>query len=177
MEKEIIIRKVKKEDAFEYFETINLVWRIAYKDIFPEEVFISNEEKLSRRVETFAQKYYNDNTKICYVAEYQGHIVGIMSGQINSTYEYFDKKGYSDLVALYIHPDFQSFGIGTKFKDIFINWVKKNGSNKFVIGVLKDNHKARKIYEKWGGTLSSHTNLFYRLEKGYDEVFYTYDHI
>ena len=174
MNKEIIIRKVKKEDASEYLKIVNFVWRSAYKDIFPEEVFIKKEEELKEKVEKFSLKYYNDNKKICYVAEYHGNIIGIMNGQINSNYEYFCEKGYSDLIALYIHPDFQSLGIGTKFKEIFIDWAKKNGSNKFVIGVLKDNIKARIIYEKWGGKLSSHTNLFYKLGIGYDEVFYMY---
>lgn len=116
MKKDIIIRKVKNEDAIEYLKIVNLVWRIAYKDIFPEEVFIKKEEKLRKNIETFSSKYYNDNTKICYVAEYNGNIIGIMNGKINSTYEYFDEKGYSDLVALYIHPNFQSLGIATRLK-------------------------------------------------------------
>ena len=56
-----------------------------------------------------------------------------------------------------------------------IDWVKENGANKFVIGVLKENHKARKVYEKWGGKLSSHTQNFIKLGVGYKEVFYTYE--
>jgi inosine/xanthosine triphosphate pyrophosphatase family protein len=44
-----------------------------------------------------------------------------------------------------------------------------------VIGVLKDNHKARKVYEKWGGKLDNHEQPFVKLGVGYDEVFYTYE--
>ena len=53
--------------------------------------------------------------------------------------------------------------------------AKSNGATKFVIGVLKDNHNAKKVYEKWGGKLDEYTQPFVKLGVGYDEVFYTYD--
>ena len=92
-----------------------------------------------------------------------------------SHYEHFGKMGYADLGAIYIHPDYQGLGIGSKLKQIFIDWAKSNGATKFVIGVLKDNHNARKIYEKWGGKLDEYTQPFVKLGVEYDEVFYTYD--
>ena len=66
-------------------------------------------------------------------------------------------------------------GIGSKFKNIFVEWAKKHGATKYVIGVLKDNQNARKVYEKWGGKLDEYTQPFVKLGVGYDEVFYTYD--
>lgn len=48
-------------------------------------------------------------------------------------------------------------------------------TTKFVDGVLKDNHNARKVYEKWGGKLDEYTQPFVKLGVSYDEVFYTYD--
>ena len=47
--KNIIIRKVKSEDAEQYIKLGNLVWRIAYRHIFPEEVFIDRESKEDRK--------------------------------------------------------------------------------------------------------------------------------
>lgn len=44
-----------------------------------------------------------------------------------------------------------------------------------MIGVLKENDKARKVYEKWGGKLDKYTQPFVKLGVGYDEVFYTYE--
>ena len=41
----ILIRKVRNDDAKQYIELINSVWRDAYKNIFPEEVFIDRERK------------------------------------------------------------------------------------------------------------------------------------
>lgn len=42
---EYIIRPVRPEDAEQYFKLNNLVWRSAYKDIFPEEVFKNRESE------------------------------------------------------------------------------------------------------------------------------------
>jgi GNAT superfamily N-acetyltransferase len=170
-----IIRKVEPKDARQYVELHNYVWRKAYKNIFPNEVFEDRETRTEEKISGFAENYFNDNNQICYVAESDGKIVGFMFGTIKATYPYFEKKGFADLVALYIHPDFQHIGIGTKFKEIFTSWAKENGAKKFVIGVLKDNKPARKAYESWGGKLDDHTQPFVKLGVGYDEVFYTYE--
>ena len=171
----ISIRKVRNEDAKQYIEFINSVWRVAYKDIFPEAVFIDRESEIENRILDFGNKFYNDDKKICYVAECNGVIVGAMYGTIESTYDYFFNDGYADLVSLYIDPNYQGKGIGTKLKDIFENWAKNNGAKKYIIGVLKDNNNARKIYESWGGKLDIWEQKFYKLDVGYDEVFYKFN--
>lgn len=83
---DIIYRQVRKEDGYQWYTLLNKVWRVAYKNIFPEEVFDERD-----------------------------------------------------------------------------------------IGVLKDNVKARKVYESWGGTLSEHEQDFERMNVGYPESFYTFE--
>ena len=174
MKNGIIFRQVEEKDAYSWVTLKNMVWRDAYKDIFPEEVFLEKERTVDEKVKTFNERIYNSNEKIAYVAEYKGKIVGLMLGEINSNYEYF-KVEYADLEALYINPEFQGKGIAHNLREIFIKWAKNQGANKFVIGVLKDNQKARKVYEAWGGKLSDYETDFYQLGKPYKEVFYTYD--
>lgn len=76
---------------------------------------------------------------------------------------------------MYIKPKYQGKGIGTKLKNIFEDWARKNGAKKYVIGVLKDNSNARRVYERWGGELDDWEQKFYKLDVGYDEVFYKYN--
>ncbi len=173
--KNIKIRKVQSKDAEQFIKLRNKVWRIAYKDIFPEEVFVEKEAKAELEIKEFDENFYNDNKVIAYVAEDSGKIVGLLWGKRDSEYEYFYNLGYADLMAMYIHPNYQGKGIGGKFKQIFINWAKENGAKNYVIGVLKDNKPARIVYEAWGGTLSKHTQPFVKLGVGYEEVFYTYE--
>ena len=170
----IKIRKVKSEDARKWYELCNRVWRNAYRDIFPEEVFIERENQLEEKIKDFDNKMQNNNESIAYVAEYNGEIVGIMRGSINSLYEYYGIE-YADLNSLYIDPLYQGYGIGKQLKVIFEKWAKENGASKYVIGVLKDNKKARKVYESWGGKLSKHEQDFVKLGIKYPEVFYMYD--
>lgn len=171
---DVVIRKVEEKDAEQYITLVNYVWRIAYKDIFPEEVFVDMETRKEDRIKRFSEKYYTDDERITCVAEVDSKIVGIAAGAKLSLYEYFAERDFADLVALYVHPDYQGKGIATKLKKEFIDWAKEQGATKYVIGVLKENKKARTVYEKWGGELSSHEQPFERLGKGYNEVFYTY---
>ena len=78
----ILIRKVRNDDAKQYIELINSVWRDAYKNIFPEEVFVDREREKENRIKNFAEKFYNDNERLCYVAECNGIIVGAINGTI-----------------------------------------------------------------------------------------------
>ena len=92
----ILIRKVRPSDAKQYICLKNLVWRNAYKNIFAEEVFEEMDNNVEEKVKAFSTNFYNDNTKICYVAEDNGVIVGLMYGTIKSMYEYFAEKGFAD---------------------------------------------------------------------------------
>lgn len=171
---EIIIRKVKKEDAREWYSLNIRVWRDAYKDIFPPEVFIERENRLDERVNAFSDETNNNEMVISYLAEYHGEIIGMMHGKLNSGYEYF-KNDYADLVALYVDMRYQGLGVGGKLKKTFEDWARKKGATKYIIGVLKDNKKARMAYEAWGGKLINHEEDFVMLEVGYKEVFYEYN--
>ncbi len=175
MENNIIIRPITVEDAESYVKLVNYVWRITYKHIFPEEVFLDRESNLDEKIEKFKKKAYNDNSQIMYVAEDNGKIVGVIWGKTISDYTYFAERGYAELLAIYILPEYQGYGIGSKFKNLYLDFARKNSADKFVIGVLKENLKARKVYESWGAKLDSHTEPFVKLGVGYDEVFYTYD--
>lgn len=174
MNENIKIREVEEKDAKTWFKFKNKVWREAYKDIFPEEVFIEKENNVQEKEKSFTDNIYNNNEKIALVAEYKGEIVGLMLGVIKSNYEYF-KVDYADLCALYIDPNFQGKRIGSILKNKFEKWAKANGAKKYVIGVLKDNYKARAVYESWGGELSKYEQDFNQLGVAYKEVFYTYD--
>lgn len=170
---EIKYRQIRKEDGYEWYTLLDKVWRAAYGHIFPEKVFDARENAMADRVSAFTEEKFIGERKTAYVAECEGKIVGLMFGTLDSGYEYF-KKDYADLVALYIDPEYQRMGIGTALRDIFIQWAKERNADQMVIGVLKENRKARKVYESWGGALSEYEQDFVQMKVGYPEVFYTY---
>ncbi|MCR4738824.1 MAG: GNAT family N-acetyltransferase [Lachnospiraceae bacterium] len=171
---DIKYRPVRKEDGYEWHTLLCRVWRSAYSHIFPVEVFDERDKYIEDKARQFTEDKFTGDRKIAYVAEHAGKIVGLMFGTLDSDYEYF-KNEYADLVALYVYPDYQGMGIGTALRDIFVEWAWGKGAGRYVIGVLKDNAKARKVYESWGGTLSEHEQDFIVMNVGYPESFYTFE--
>ena len=47
--KNIIIRKAKTEDADQFINLLNYVWRVTYKNIFAEEVFVDREQNAYKK--------------------------------------------------------------------------------------------------------------------------------
>ena len=57
MDKNLLkIRKVTSNDAREWTIFGLKIWRDAYKNIFPEQVFIDRESKLEEKIKTFDDK-------------------------------------------------------------------------------------------------------------------------
>ena len=171
---DIIYRQIREDDGYNWYTLLDTVWRDAYSNIFPKEVFDARDEHREERARGFSGEKFLGERKTAYVAECEGKLVGMMFGTLDSDYELF-KIDYADLVVLYIDPDFQGKGIGRKLKDIFVEWAKEKNADKYVIGVLKDNTKARKVYEAWGGTLVDYEHDFVVMNVGYPEAFYTYE--
>ena len=171
---DINYRKISKEDGYEWYTLLSKVWRSAYGHIFPEEVFDEREKNIEAKARDFTEEKFSGDRKIAYVAECDGKIAGLMYGTLDSDYEYF-RNDYADLVALYVYPEYQGMGIGTTLKDIFTEWAREKNAQRFVVGVLKENAKARKVYESWGGKLSEYEHDYVVMNVPYPVVFYTLD--
>ena len=169
-----MIRKYKKGDESQIVWLINNTWRSAYCDIFPSEVFDERDKTADARIADFEDKIERNN-RICFVAEKNEKIVGVLIGSYCAEIESFDDKNYASVRALYIDKSFQHKGIGKNLFDNFIAAIKKKGKTKFVIGVLEKNSQARKAYEKWGGKLTDYTEDFTIFGFTRKEVFYEYD--
>ena len=98
-----------------------------------------------------------------WVAVLDGEIVGMIS-----------IRAKRHISLLFVDDKHQRMGIGTALRDIFIDWAKRKNAAQYVIGVLKNNTKARKVYESWGGQLSEYEHDFVQMNVGYPEVFYTF---
>ena len=168
------IRPYKKGDESQIVWLINNTWKTAYSHIFPSEVFEERERTIDERISLFG-KNLEKFKRICFVAEENSKIIGVLVGILNSEIEQFDELGYARINILYIDKDFQHFGIGKKLVDEFVGVLKQKGITKYLIGVLNENKQARCAYEKWGGILTDYTEGFVVSEKSYDEVFYKYE--
>ena len=168
------IRPYKKGDESQIVWLINNTWRTAYKDIFPCEVFDVRDKTVDDRIKSF-ETCLVENNRICFVAEEDSKIVGVLVGELKTNIEKFDKDGYARIIILYIDKDFQHQKIGYSLFKQFVDELKKNNKEKFIIGALKDNKQGRSAYERWGGVLTDYTEEFVVLNVSREEVFYKYD--
>ena len=168
------IRPYRKGDEKQIVWLINNTWRSAYDGIFPSEVFDARDKSADDRINGFEDKLKNNN-RFCFVAEEDSKIAGVMIASNKTDIELFDNDNYARIIALYIDGGFQRRGIGKKLFDEFVKTINQNNITKFVIGVLKENTKARCAYEKWGGKLTEYTEDFEIAGVSRKEVFYEYE--
>ncbi len=168
------ISTYKKGDERQIVWLINNTWRDAYSDIFPSEVFDERDKTADGRIDEFEDKIKRNN-RICFVAEENEKIVGVLIGSYCAEIESFDNKNYASVRALYVDKNFQHKGIGKDLFDNFVDEIKKKGKTKFIIGVLEKNSQARKAYEKWGGVLTDYIEEFTVTGVSRKEVFYQFN--
>ena len=166
------IRKCQPDDGLEFLKLKNLVWESAYKNILPSEVFEIKKQNLEEDAIKF--KDFLKNKEVLYIfASINEKVVGLACGALKSYKENF--KNYGELVAIYVHPDFQNQGVGRALKDYFEKWLKENKIKTYIVGVLEENIPARKIYEKWGGEKTDVVSDLKFPNKTAKEVFYEFD--
>ena len=169
------IRKTRISDAVDWVRLKNTVWRTAYKDIMPVEVFDEQQSLEQKKIDKFIENFDGPQGTIGYVAIDNGKLVALVDATIISYHDYYKNLGYADLGALYILPEYQHNGLGYKLFSLVVEEFKSHGCDKMVIGVLKDNIQARRAYEKWGGKLTDVQTDFVKLDVPYIEVYYEYD--
>ena len=135
------IRSGVASDA-EGIATVNfLSWKTAYKGIIHQS-YLDNLS-LKKRVENWAQFFKEaDPKKLTFVAIKDDQILGFVDlGPPRDD----EMKGYTELYAIYVHPDYYRQGIG---KRLFAESVKH--ADHIYFWVLPENKMGRKFYEKMG---------------------------
>lgn len=173
MKDKIIIEKCTKNDGLKYINLKNLVWENTYQNIFPQEVFEKNNARKEKFAETF-ETFLKDKNCLYIFAKIKGEVVGLLFGALKTFNKHFQELGYGELVAIYIHPNFQGQGIGRKLKSFFESWLQENGITNYCLNVLKDNQKAIEVYTKWGGKLFEKTTQIELLGAPYTELVFTF---
>lgn len=104
----MLVKLAEVTDILKIQDVANISWRDTYKEIFDLEtieMFLSkaySEKMLKQRLEK----------SFLFVAYFEGILVGFIN---------FSRvhKGKSEVVALYVHPDYQGEGYGTKLLEAY----------------------------------------------------------
>ena len=130
------IRKAEQKDISAIQHVAEKSWHHTYKKLIPQKVqeqFIRNaysDEMMQKRLER----------SILIVAEEEGEIIGFANGFTNSE--------KAELSAIYLLPEAQGRGIGTRLLDAVI--AELEGYQELCVEVEKGNETGEKFYEARG---------------------------
>jgi len=155
MDKIINIRKVKVGDA----NTLAFIQTESWKSAFNR---ILSKEDLDRytdmnRAITLYSKLLNENIG-------NGFILTIDENP--HCIAYWDKtrddemEGYSEIICIHSLCDNWGKGYGTEMMNHILRDIKNSGFSKVMLWVFKENHRARKFYEKHGFVLTEKSKEF-----------------
>ena len=155
MDKVINIRKVKVGDA----NTLAFIQTESWKSAFNR---ILSKEDLDRytdvnRAITLYIKLLNENIG-------NGFILTIDENP--HCIAYWDKtrddemEGYSEIICIHSLCDNWRKGYGTEMMNHILSDIKNSGFSKVMLWVFKENHRARKFYERHGFVLTEKSKEF-----------------
>lgn len=139
-----MIRPLEKQDYKAVIDIVNHNWKTVYNGyinpyLIDEAGCIERENELEIEFDTGSLENY--------VMEADGKVVGLLS--FGDT-EDEDIKGAFEIWRVYIHPDYQSKGIGRLFMNFALKNAVEKGYKQSVIWAFKNNSRAINFYLKSG---------------------------
>lgn len=155
MDKVINIRKVKVGDAntLAFIQTES--WKSAFNRILSKED-LDKYTDVNRAI-TLYSKLLNDNIG-------NGFILTINENP--HCIAYWDKtrddemEGNAEIICIHSLCDNWGKGYGTEMMNHILSDIKNSGFSKVMLWVFKENHRARKFYEKHGFVLTEKSKEF-----------------
>lgn len=144
-----MIRTGTAQDITAVQEIAHISWNDTYHDIIPMNI----QQKFLEKSYSVPMMEMRLKKTILLLAEHEGKPIGF------ANFTKLDDDGDSELIALYLKPDYQRHGYGKKLLDSGLTYLL-DGSNLFVY-VESENKKGRSFYE---------TNGFEFVEE-FDELF------
>jgi len=135
MPAELTIRPARADDAPGLTAVKVASWREAYKGIFPDEFLFSLD---------YPAQYWDRHLEGLVVAAEGSQLLGYCS------HAPADDEGWGEIRAIYVHPDHQGKGIGSRLLAKGLSGLRERGFGRALLWVIDSNHQARGFYEASG---------------------------
>lgn len=167
----IQIRPMTVLDAKEVAVIHTESWQYAYKGIVPQDYLDAIDA--DKRAVNWAKGIEEDSNLIRLVAVEEGKILGFACGL--NTRDKQNPHMEAELWAIYVSPKEINKKVGSTLFEAFKTSLLEKNMMTMNIWVFKDNHNARKFYEKMGGKLSTYKKIIEIDGEKLAEVSYEYD--
>lgn len=155
-----MIRKATLIDAQRIAEIIVYGWRFAYKGMI-DDTYLYGELSVVKRYQSLSEVLSGEHGFFVYEED------GIMKAfvLVSEPRESAETSDYSELVAIYVEPQFKGMGIGQKLIAFAEELSLNNQKNAIRLWVLEKNEKARAFYEKCGFVQLNENMLLEKLKQ------------
>ena len=148
-----MIRRADNNDLRRISEIASSARKINYRGIIDDDFLITRtvENFIQRGMET---KWLNNRKIDTFILEDNNYIKGFISGN-----EY-NLEHYCEIGRLYVDPEYQNHGVGTKLLEYMKNYYQNNGYIKMIIWTIKglpNNY----FYKKFGDIIHEEKEYTY----------------
>jgi GNAT superfamily N-acetyltransferase len=163
------VRFATLEDAAAIARIHVLSWQVGYDGIMPAELLraLSVEQRASFWKELLGR---DDESQRAWVAGLDGHLIGFVTAG-SSRDEAMD--GAAEVYALGVDPAYWGAGAGGALLRAATEWAILRRFNRLALWVLKDNQRARRLYESLGWMPDGHEHQRTFGQAALTEVRYT----
>ena len=140
----IDIRQANSADASAVAEVHAESWDHAYRGIIPHKPL---RDMIARRDTAWWQRII-DRSAAVLVVDIGGKVVGYATMGKNRTEQL---KASGEIYELYVLPEYQGIGLGSKLFNAATSMLKNHGLESFVVWALEDNDNALNFYEGKNG--------------------------
>lgn len=142
----ILIHRAEPKDAYEYTVCHAECWYSAYKGIIPDGYLENLRNNVEQRVERMERNIVNQPEQTYCCVKLDIEIIGILA--FGKSWD-DEKSDAGEVHAIYLLEDYWSKGYGRKMMDYAVGALKSKYCE-IIVWVLKENHRARLFYEKYG---------------------------
>lgn len=136
------IRQACSEDVADIASIHVKSWHAAYVGLLPES-YINNKNSLTEKIKMWQQLIVHPNVNVWIAYDVRHHHLGFIGC--------FAENNNYEITTLYVLPDYQGLGIGSKLMKTSLQDILDATLNaRFYLWVLKTNAAAIRFYKKLG---------------------------
>ena len=159
-ERMIEVRPARRDDADALCDAHVAGWRVGYRGLFPDEYLDADEFDTTRRKNWRVANWIGHAEQVMLAGLLDGRVLGLAHSGPERIDNGQPLTGRGEVFGFYLHPDAWGSGLAAALMVSSEDALRARGYAEAVLWVLRDNPRARALYEKAGWSWSGRETLW-----------------